>query len=146
MAGRDAATACSADSFQLRHLHLSLRVDFEPAGAGHLRGSVRLELTCLRDGVSEIVLDSHPSVEVESAGLAQPKSRRGEEKGQEPGALRPVSFHNRPFASYGSALQVSLPEPLTCGDAVVLEIAYRAGGGPGVSGWGGRRDWTVGWL
>lgn len=143
MASRDAATACNADSFRLQHLHLALRVDFEPAGSGHLRGSVRLELTCLRDQVKEIVLDSHASVEVESAGLAPPKS--GKEKGQEPGALRPVSFENRPFASYGSALHVSLPEPLTRGDAVVLEIAYRAGGGPGVSDWGGRRDRTAGW-
>ncbi|XP_070601837.1 aminopeptidase B [Erythrolamprus reginae] len=133
MAGRDVATACSADSFQLRHLHFSLRVDFDPAGPGHLKGSVRLDLTCLRDGASEVVLDSHPSVEVESAGLAPAKSRRsGEEKGQEAGALRPVSFQNRPFATYGSALHVSLPEPLSRGDAVGLEIAYRAGRGPGV--------------
>ncbi|ETE58300.1 Aminopeptidase B, partial [Ophiophagus hannah] len=53
MAARDAATACSADSFQLRHLHLSLRVDFEAAGAGHLRGSV-------------FCLDSHQSTQKRS--------------------------------------------------------------------------------
>ncbi|KAF7238952.1 Aminopeptidase B [Varanus komodoensis] len=132
-AQRDAASACSADSFQLRHLHLVLCVAFEPAGSGHLRGSVRLELTCLRDRASELVLDSHPSVEVESAGLAPPGSPCEQAEARvESEALRPLAFQERPFASYGSALHITLPEPLTCGDTVVLEIAYRAGGGPGV--------------
>ncbi|KAJ6661005.1 hypothetical protein lerEdw1_016806 [Lerista edwardsae] len=137
MAARDAASACSADSFQLRHLHLALRVDFGQAGCGSLRGSVRLELTCLRDRASELVLDSHPSVEVQKAGLAPPGSSScGDAGGDDPGsaeALRPLAFQNRPFASYGSALHITLPEPLTCGDTVVLEIAYRAGSGPGIS-------------
>ncbi|XP_066479946.1 aminopeptidase B isoform X2 [Tiliqua scincoides] len=134
MAARDPASACSADSFQLRHLHLALRVDFGPAGSGSLRGSARLELTCLRDRASELVLDSHPSVEVEKAGLAPPGSRCGGD-GDGPGseALRPLAFQNRPFASYGSALHIALPEPLTCGDTVVLEVSYRAGSGPGIS-------------
>ncbi|XP_028590491.2 aminopeptidase B isoform X2 [Podarcis muralis] len=132
-AARDAASACSADSFQLRHLHLALSAHFGPAGSGHLQGCVRLELTCLRDRASEVVLDSHPSVEVEGAGLAPPGSRCGEGQGPQPGALRPLAFQSRPFASYGSALHVTLPEPLTCGDTVVLEIAYRAGAGPGIS-------------
>ncbi|XP_061487845.1 aminopeptidase B isoform X2 [Rhineura floridana] len=132
MAARDDASACSSDSFQLRHLHLALRVNFGPAGSGHLQGSARLELTCLRDHASEVVLDSHPSVEVESAGLAPPGSLCGEGEGLESGALRPLAFHSRPFASYGSALHITLPEPLTCGDTVVVEIAYRAGAGPGI--------------
>nr|XP_028590491.1 aminopeptidase B isoform X2 [Podarcis muralis] len=132
-AARDAASACSADSFQLRHLHLALSAHFGPAGSGHLQGCVRLELTCLRDRASEVVLDSHPSVEVEGAGLAPPGSRCGEGQGPQPGALRPLAFQSRPFASYGSALHVTLPEPLTCGGTVVLEIAYRAGAGPGIS-------------
>ncbi|CAI5777921.1 aminopeptidase B isoform X1 [Podarcis lilfordi] len=131
-AARDAASACSADSFQLRHLHLALSAHFGSAGSGHLQGCVRLELTCLRDRASEVVLDSHPSVKVEGAGLAPPGSRCGEGQGPQPGALRPLAFQSRPFASYGSALHVTLPEPLTCGDTVVLEIAYRAGSGPGV--------------
>ncbi|XP_033008989.1 aminopeptidase B isoform X1 [Lacerta agilis] len=131
-AARDAASACSADSFQLRHLHLALSMHFGPAGSGNLQGCVRLELTCLRDRASEVVLDSHPSIEVEGAGLAPPGSGCGEGQGPQPGALRPLAFQSRPFASYGSALHVTLPEPLTCGDTVVLEIAYRAGGGPGV--------------
>ncbi|XP_060087105.1 aminopeptidase B isoform X1 [Heteronotia binoei] len=130
-AGPDPASACSADAFQLRHLHLALRVAFEPPASGRLQGSVRLELTCLRDHAVDLVLDSHPSVEVESAGLAPPGSRCGED-GPEAGALRPLAFQNRPFAGYGSALHITLPEPLTCGDTVVVEIAYRAGGGPGV--------------
>ncbi|XP_048354313.1 aminopeptidase B isoform X1 [Sphaerodactylus townsendi] len=133
MAAGDAASACSADAFQLRHLHLALRVAFDPpGGSGRLQGSVRLQLTCLRDHAAEVVLDSHPSVQVESAGLAPPGSRCGGDGSEEPGELRPLAFQSRPFATYGSALHITLPEPLTCGDTVVLEVAYRAGGGPGV--------------
>ncbi|XP_048354315.1 aminopeptidase B isoform X2 [Sphaerodactylus townsendi] len=134
MAAGDAASACSADAFQLRHLHLALRVAFDPpGGSGRLQGSVRLQLTCLRDHAAEVVLDSHPSVQVESAGLAPPGSRCGGDGSEEPGELRPLAFQSRPFATYGSALHITLPEPLTCGDTVVLEVAYRAGGGPGIS-------------
>lgn len=145
MAAHDAASACSADSFQLRHLHLALRVDFGPAGCGSLRGSVRLELTCLRDRASELVLDSHPSVEVQKAGLAPPGSSScgGDGPGSDD-ALRPLAFQSRPFASYGSALHITLPEPLTCGDTVVLEIAYQAGSGPGVSQRLGSSWWPLG--
>ncbi|XP_020638031.3 aminopeptidase B [Pogona vitticeps] len=135
MAARDAASACSAASFQLRHLHLELRVDFGPAGSGHLQGSARLELTCLQDHARELVLDSHPSLEVESAGLAPVPPGNGCSHGEgreAASSLRPLAFQSRPFASYGSALHLTLPEPLTAGDTVVVEVAYRAGEGPGV--------------
>ncbi|XP_077191184.1 aminopeptidase B isoform X1 [Paroedura picta] len=131
MAARDAASACSADAFRLRHLHLALRVAFEPPGSGLLQGSVRLQLTCLRDRAAELVLDSHPSVHVESVGLASPGSPGGDRP--EPAeTLRPLPFQSRPFARYGSALHIALPDPPAAGDTVAVEIAYRAGGGPGV--------------
>ncbi|XP_077191185.1 aminopeptidase B isoform X2 [Paroedura picta] len=132
MAARDAASACSADAFRLRHLHLALRVAFEPPGSGLLQGSVRLQLTCLRDRAAELVLDSHPSVHVESVGLASPGSPGGDRP--EPAeTLRPLPFQSRPFARYGSALHIALPDPPAAGDTVAVEIAYRAGGGPGIS-------------
>lgn len=135
---RDPASACSAESFQLRHLHLELRVEFGAGGGsgGSLRGCARLHLTCLLDGAQSLVLDTHPTLQVESAALAPapPQTPCGGGEGEGEGELRPVTFHTRPFASYGSALHLALPEPLACGDKVLLEVAYRAGEGPGVSG------------
>ncbi|XP_042319946.1 aminopeptidase B isoform X1 [Sceloporus undulatus] len=122
----DPASACSADSFQLRHLHLDLRVEFGPrAGSGSLRGSVRLELTCLKDQASQLLLDSHPSLEVEGASI--PSGGGGGASGGSP-----LAFQEAPFASYGSALSLALPEPVAAGDSLVVEVAYRGGEGPGV--------------
>ncbi|KAM9147055.1 aminopeptidase B isoform 1-T1 [Pangshura tecta] len=117
----DVASACSAESFELRHLHLALRVAFGPPGPGQLEGAARLELRCLRDGAAELSLDSHPSLAVSRVGLAAPDRD-----------ARPLRFESRPFASYGSALHVFLPEPLRAGECLALDIAYSTGGGPGV--------------
>lgn len=137
-AARDAATATggSAAPFALRHLHLSLRVGFAAAGAGRLRGAARLELRCVRSGSREVVLDAHPALSVLGARLLPPGGageREGEGEGQE------LRFESRPFASYGTALHLALPEEPRPGELLVVRIDYETGEGPGVSG-GGRRD------
>ncbi|XP_069626712.1 aminopeptidase B isoform X1 [Haliaeetus albicilla] len=118
---RDAASASSAGAWELRHLHLSLRVAFAAAGAGRLRGTARLELRCARAG--PLRLDAHPSLAVHRAALLPPP-------GTPPG--EPLPVESRPFASYGSALHVALPGPLSAGQLLTLEIDYEAGEGPGV--------------
>uniref|UniRef100_A0A8D0GQR8 Aminopeptidase B n=1 Tax=Sphenodon punctatus TaxID=8508 RepID=A0A8D0GQR8_SPHPU len=125
----DVASASSAESFEVLHLHLALRVEFGPPR--HVEGSVRLELRCRRDGVAEVRLDSHPTLQVQSVGLELSESRSG--AGGSPPQLRPLPFESCPFASYGSALHITLPEPLRGGETLALEIAYRTGEGPGVS-------------
>uniref|UniRef100_A0A7M4EF89 Arginyl aminopeptidase n=1 Tax=Crocodylus porosus TaxID=8502 RepID=A0A7M4EF89_CROPO len=39
---------------------------------------------------------------------------------------------HRPFARYGSALHLALPEPLRAGERLALEVSYCTGSGPGV--------------
>lgn len=123
---QDVASACSADSFELLHLHLALRAAFAPPGPGRLEGCARLELRCARDGAAEVVLDAHPSLAVRGAALA----RDGRPD------LQPLRVQSRPFARYGSALHLALPEPLRAGERLALEVSYSTGDGPGVSALG----------
>ncbi|XP_049687970.1 aminopeptidase B isoform X3 [Accipiter gentilis] len=126
-ARRDAASASSVGAWELRHLHLSLRVAFAAAGAGRLRGTARLELRCARAGAGPLRLDAHPSLAVHRAALLPPP---GTPPGTPPG--EPLPVESRPFASYGRALHVALPGPLSAGQLLTLEIDYEAGEGPGV--------------
>lgn len=134
-AARDAATATGggAAPFALRHLHLSLRVGFAAAGAGRLRGSARLELRCVRAGSRELVLDAHPALSVLGARLLPPG---GAGEGEGEGEGRELRFESRPFASYGTALHLALPEEPRPGELLAVRIDYETGEGPGVSGGG----------
>uniref|UniRef100_A0A8C9F1S0 Arginyl aminopeptidase n=1 Tax=Pavo cristatus TaxID=9049 RepID=A0A8C9F1S0_PAVCR len=128
-AARDAATATGggAAPFTLRHLHLSLRVGFAAAGAGRLRGAARLELRCVRAGSREVVLDAHPALSVLGAWLLPPGGA-----GEGEGEGRELRFESRPFASYGTALHLALPEEPRPGELLVVRIDYETGEGPGV--------------
>uniref|UniRef100_A0A669QFT5 Arginyl aminopeptidase n=1 Tax=Phasianus colchicus TaxID=9054 RepID=A0A669QFT5_PHACC len=130
-AARDAATATGggAAPFALRHLHLSLRVGFAAAGAGRLRGAARLELRCVRAGSGELVLDAHPALSVLGARLLPPG---GAGEGEGEGEGRELRFESRPFASYGTALHLALPEEPRPGELLVVRIDYETGEGPGV--------------
>ncbi|XP_059686976.1 aminopeptidase B [Gavia stellata] len=125
-ASRDAASASSAGAWALRHLHLSLRVTFAAAGAGRLRGTARLELRCAREGAGPLRLDAHPSLTVRRVALLPPPGAPGTPGGQ------PLPAESRPFASYGSALHIALPQPPRAGQLLTLEVDYEAGDGPGV--------------
>lgn len=125
---RDAASASSAGPWSLRHLHLDLRVSFAAAGAGRLQGRARLELRCERDGAgAELRLDAHPALAVSRAALLPPPGGPGDAAGQE------LPVESRPFASYGSALHIALPQAPRAGQLLTLLIDYEAGEGPGVS-------------
>ncbi|XP_048183874.1 aminopeptidase B [Corvus hawaiiensis] len=124
---RDAASASSAGPWSLRHLHLDLRVSFAAAGAGRLRGRARLELRCERDaGGPELRLDAHPALAVSRAALLPPPGGPGDPAGQA------LPVESRPFASYGSALHITLPQAPRAGQLLTLLIDYEAGEGPGV--------------
>ncbi|XP_062480919.1 aminopeptidase B isoform X1 [Pezoporus occidentalis] len=123
----DAASASSAGSWCLRHLHLSLRVAF--AGAGRLRGSARLELRRAPGGGAEgeaagvLRLDAHRSLNVLGAALLP---GHGEPS---PGAPQPLPVRTEPFASFGRALLITVPR---AEQRLSLRIDYEAGEGPGV--------------
>uniref|UniRef100_A0A8C5JEZ8 Aminopeptidase B n=1 Tax=Junco hyemalis TaxID=40217 RepID=A0A8C5JEZ8_JUNHY len=125
---RDAASASSAGPWSLLHLHLDLRVSFAAAGAGRLQGRARLELRCERDGAggAELRLDAHPALAVSRAALLPPPGGPGDAAGQT------LPVESRPFASYGSALHITLPQAPRAGQLLTLVIDYEAGEGPGV--------------
>ncbi|NXK45128.1 AMPB Aminopeptidase, partial [Chauna torquata] len=85
----------------------------------------RLELRCLRAGARALVLDAHPALSVRRAALLPPG-------GAEDGEGRELPFESSPFASYGSALRIALPEPPRPGQLLAVRIDYEAGEGPGV--------------
>ncbi|XP_064328407.1 aminopeptidase B isoform X1 [Phalacrocorax carbo] len=125
----DAASACSAGAWSVQHLHLSLRVSFAAGGAGRLRGTARLELRCAREGAGWVGLDAHPALAVRSAALLPPP---GAPDGPGAPGPQPLPVESRPFAPYGSALRVALPQPARAGQLIAIEIDYEAGEGPGV--------------
>lgn len=124
----DVASASSFRDFEALHLHLDLRAEF---ASRTLSGSAVLDLRCLAPaGAAELRLDSHPSLEVTAAAL-----RRGPPgPGEPPGPEEPVGFRTRPFARYGCALCLSLPQPLPAGERFQVLLTYRVGdAGPAVS-------------
>ncbi|NXF09304.1 AMPB Aminopeptidase, partial [Smithornis capensis] len=87
----------------------------------------RLELRCERDGAgAELRLDAHPALSVSRAALLPPPGGPGDAAGQA------LPVESRPFASYGSALHIGLPQPPRAGQLLTLLIDYEAGEGPGV--------------
>uniref|UniRef100_A0A8C8YH15 Aminopeptidase B n=1 Tax=Prolemur simus TaxID=1328070 RepID=A0A8C8YH15_PROSS len=127
----DVASASNFRAFEMLHLHLDLRAEFGPPGPGPgsraLSGTAALDLRCLvPEGATELVLDSHPCLEVTAAAL-----RRGQPCAEGPPA-EPVPFHTRPFSHYGQALCVALPQPCRAAERFQVLLTYRVGEGPGV--------------
>ncbi|XP_029922410.1 aminopeptidase RNPEPL1 [Myripristis murdjan] len=94
----DVASASNFQSFQLRHVHLDLRLNF---AVKEMSGWLVLDLLAARPGVQTLVLDSHPSLLIHSIDCKVPGS----------GQDAPVSLTYRvdPFTDYGSSLNISLP-------------------------------------
>ncbi|XP_007939379.1 aminopeptidase B [Orycteropus afer afer] len=123
----DVASASNFRAFEMLHLILDLRAEFGPPGSRSLKGSAALELRCLvPEGASELLLDSHPCLEVTAAALQR------EQPGSEESPAEPVPFHTRPFSHYGQVLCVAFPQPCRAGERFKVLLTYHVGEGPGV--------------
>ncbi|XP_078276838.1 aminopeptidase B-like [Rhinoraja longicauda] len=115
----DAATASSCDDFSVRHLHLELRVEFDRR---RLAGRAVLQLGFLRPEQRLLRLDTHPSLSVEAVraryGIGTP--------------AQTLEHRTRPFTTYGSVLELTLPGPCDPAEPLEVTIDYTTGDGPGV--------------
>ncbi|KAM9359033.1 aminopeptidase RNPEPL1 [Symphorus nematophorus] len=118
----DVASASNFRSFQLRHVHLDLRINF---AVKEMSGWLVLDLVPVQPGVQTLVLDSHPSLLIHSIDCKVPGG------GQE----EPVSLTYRvdPFTDYGSSLNISLlPAPLKPGRLIQITVRYTTTDGPAI--------------
>lgn len=115
----DVASASNFVDFGLRHFHLDLRVNF---ALKEMSGWLVLDLLPLVAGARTLVLDAHPSLAVRAVDCQTGGAR-------EPARL---AFRLEPFASFGSALQIDLPEAVEVGTPTRVTVRYAATDGPAV--------------
>ncbi|CAH2221467.1 aminopeptidase B [Pelobates cultripes] len=111
----DVATASSYRDFRLEHMHLDLQVDMTDR---KLRGSEKLKLRVLRE-TGELRLDAHPCMRVLQA------RREGVPK-------QNLTWEEKPFTRYGSIIVLRLPETLSPGAQLEINIDYETNESPGV--------------
>lgn len=119
----DVASASNFGSFQLRHFHLDLRLNF---AVKEMSGWQVLDLVPVQSGVQTLVLDSHPSLLIHSIDCKIPGA----------GQVEPVSLTYRvdPFTDYGSSLNISLPAAAAhAGQLIHVTVRYTTTDGPAVS-------------
>lgn len=119
----DVASASNFASFQLRHFHLDLRLNF---AIKEISGWQVLDLMLVKSGVQTLVLDSHPSLLIHSVDYKIPGV----------GEIEPVSltFQVETFSKYGSSLIISLPAAAAqVGQPFHVTLRYTATNGPAVS-------------
>ncbi|CAK6982348.1 aminopeptidase RNPEPL1 [Scomber scombrus] len=117
----DVASASNFRCFQLRHLHLDLRLNF---AVKEMSGWLVLDLVPVQPGVQTLVLDSHPSLLIHSIDCKGPGAPQDE----------PLSLTYRvdPFTDYGSSLNISLPTTLKTGRLVHITVRYTTTDGPAI--------------
>ncbi|XP_028320212.1 aminopeptidase RNPEPL1 [Gouania willdenowi] len=118
----DVASASNFRSFQLRHFHLDLRLNF---ALKEMRGWLVLDLVPVQLGVYALVLDTHASLLIHSIDCKVPS---GSQDG-------PVSLTYRvdPFTDYGSSLNIVLPAALVKpGRLIQITIRYTTTDGPAI--------------
>lgn len=118
----DVASASNFRSFQLRHFHLDLRLNF---AVKEMSGWLVLDLVPVHPAVQTLILDSHSSLLIHSIDCKVPGA------GQE----EPVSLTYRvdPFTDYGSSLNISLPlAAVKLGRLVQITVRYTTTDGPAV--------------
>lgn len=117
----DVASASNFRCFQLRHLHLDLRLNF---AVKEMSGWLVLDLVPIQPGVHTLVLDSHPSLLIHSIDCKGPGAPQEE----------PVSLTYRvdPFTDYGSSLNISLPTTLKPGRLIHITVRYTTTDGPAI--------------
>ncbi|XP_057694385.1 aminopeptidase RNPEPL1 isoform X1 [Corythoichthys intestinalis] len=118
----DAASASNFAHFRLRHFHLDLRLNF---ALKEMSGWMVADLCPLVPGVRTLVLDAHPSLSVRAVDC------RVGGAGREPSRL---AFRLEPFAEFGSALKIDLPEAAaeTAGTRLRISVEYAATDGPAI--------------
>lgn len=119
----DVASASNFSSFQLRHFHLDLRLNF---AVKEMSGWQVLDLVPVQSGVQTLVLDCHPSLLIHSIDCKIPGA----------GQVEPVSLTYRvdPFTDYGSSLNISLPAAAAqVGQLIHVTVRYTTTDGPAVS-------------
>uniref|UniRef100_A0A8B9RKP2 Aminopeptidase B n=1 Tax=Astyanax mexicanus TaxID=7994 RepID=A0A8B9RKP2_ASTMX len=114
----DVATSSSFRRFRIEHFHLDLQVDFDQRS---LSGTESLRVRCARGSAAELLLDSHPSLELHEVSFSRDERD-----------WTAAQFHSRDFTSYGSTLVVQFPTAWSSGDQFHLSIKYTAHQGPGV--------------
>ncbi|CAI5692431.1 unnamed protein product [Oreochromis niloticus] len=118
----DVASASNFRSFQLRHFHLDLRLNF---AVKEMSGWLVLDLVPVQPGVCSLILDSHPSLLIHSIDCKVPGARQ-----QEPVSL---TYRVDPFTDYGSSLSISLPTAaVKPGRAVQITVRYTTTDGPAI--------------
>ncbi|XP_070685842.1 aminopeptidase RNPEPL1 [Pempheris klunzingeri] len=118
----DVASASNFRCFQLRHLHLDLRLNF---AVKEMSGWSVLDLVPVQPGIQTLVLDSHPSLLIHSIDCKVPGAERED----------PVSLTYRvdPFTDYGSSLNVSLPTAaVKLGRLIQITVRYTTTDGPAI--------------
>lgn len=119
----DVASASNFCSFQLRHFHLDLRLNF---ASKEMSGWLVLDLVPIQPGVQTLVLDSHPSLLIHSIDCKVPGASQ-----EEPSSL---TYRVDPFTDYGSSLNISLPSGLVKpGRLLQITVRYTTTDGPAVS-------------
>ncbi|KAL4622438.1 aminopeptidase B isoform X1 [Arapaima gigas] len=117
---KDVATSSNFRELQVEHFDLDLSVEFDKR---ELRGTETLRVRCLRDSVSELLLDIHPSLLLREVSYSP---------GTEGTQWLSAEFLTRDFTSYGTTLVVKFPSPWKTEDRFRLVIEYVATDGPGV--------------
>ncbi|CAN9511254.1 unnamed protein product [Ophioblennius macclurei] len=118
----DVASASNFRSFQLRHFHLDLRLNF---AMKEMSGWLVLDLVPVQLGVCALVLDSHPSLLIHSIDYKVPGTSHED----------PVSLTYRvdPFTDFGSSLNISLPAgAIILGRLIQITIRYTTTDGPAI--------------
>lgn len=118
----DVASASNFSSFQLRHLHLDLRLNF---AMKEMSGWLVLDLVPVQPGIQTLILDSHPSLLIHSIDCKVPGAAQDD----------PVSLTYRvdPFTDYGSALNISLPAlAARPGRLIQITVRYTTTDGPAI--------------
>ncbi|XP_068441490.1 aminopeptidase RNPEPL1 isoform X2 [Clinocottus analis] len=117
----DVASASNFRCFQLRHLHLDLRLNF---AVKEMSGWTVLDLVPVQPGIQTLVLDSHPSLLIHSIDCKVPGA----------GPEEPVSLTYRvdPFTDYGASLNISLPAAAKPGRVIQITVRYSTTDGPAI--------------
>lgn len=118
----DVASASNFWSFQLRHFHLDLRLNF---AVKEMSGWLVLDLVPVQPAVYTLVLDSHPSLLIHSIDCKVPGASQ-----EEPTSL---TYRVDSFTDYGSSLIISLPTTTVKPNRLIqITIRYTTTDGPAI--------------